>query len=355
MQLFEVAMEKIFVKCAFVLGFILFVCVLLCPADTWLESENRYVSEFSLSDKSFADRMPFRTALLKLNRNIILSLGKNEFAGAFLGENGYIFSNEDTSVATLEKNLSFADSLSMDFETHVCIIPSKTDSLLAYLPKFYDSERGELWQTAAKNKNNVADILPTVLLAANNGKYVYYRGDHHLTSLGSYYVYKSLATSLGFAAYGADDFSVGIVKTNFSGSDARKMLTETGDKIALFHYGGDSRFVTENLDSGRKYDGLYDFDKLLSNDPYGVFPIPDCGRVKITLGEGRETLLLICDSYGDSLAPFLARHFDLDIIDPRYYGGSVKELINENDYTAALLCFGMDTIAGKEILYRLMV
>lgn len=348
-------MEKIFVRTALALSFILFVCILLCPADTWLESENRYVSEFSLEDKSFNDRMPFRTALLKLNRNITLSLGKNEFAGAFLGENGYIFSNEDTSVEILEKNLSFADGLSSDIETYVCIIPSKTDALLAYLPRFYDSERGELWQVAAKSKNNVADVLPTLLLAANNGKYVYYRGDHHLTSLGSYYVYKSLATSLDFAAYGADDFSVGIVKTNFSGSDARKMLTETGDKIALFRYGGDSRFVTENLDSGRKYDGLYDFDKLISNDPYGVFPLPDCGRVKITLGEGRETLLIICDSYGDSLAPFLARHFDLDIIDPRYYGGSVKELIKETDYTAALLCLGMDTIAGKEILYKLMI
>ncbi|MBQ8837371.1 MAG: hypothetical protein IJ002_07705 [Clostridia bacterium] len=347
-------MEKIFVKSAFALCFILFVCVLLCPADTWLESENRYIGKLELSDKSFSDRLPFRTSLMHVNRDISLALGKNEFAGAFFGENGYIFSNEEVSLAVLEKNLAFADELSSVIETHLCVIPSKTDALVSYLPKFYDSMRGELWQVSAKNKNNVSDVLPIILLAANNGKYVYYRGDHHLTALGSYYVYKSLATSLGFAAYGSDAFSVGIVKTNFSGSDARKMLTETGDKIALFRYSGDSRLITENLDSGEKYDGLYDFDKLISNDPYGIFPAPDCGRVKITLGEGRENLLLVCDSYGDSLAPFLARHYDLDIIDPRYYGGSVKDLIKENNYTTALLCFGMDTLAGKEILYKLM-
>ena len=355
MRLFEVAMEKIFVKSAFALCLMLIVCIALCPRDTWLESENRYVSSFSLDDNSFTDRLPFRTELLKLSRTISLALGKNEFAGAFLGENGYIFSNETTSTEVLEKNLSFVTALAKDIETHLCVIPSKTDALLAYLPRFYESGRGKLWQTAAKSESYVADITPTVLLAANNGKYIYYRGDHHLTSLGSYYVYKSLADSLGYTVYTAGDFKVGVVKTDFSGSDARKMLVKTYDKIALFRYRGDGKFVTEDFSSGRKYEGLYDFDKLISSDPYGVFPIPDCGRVKITLGEGRETLLLICDSYGDSLAPFLARHYDLDIIDPRYFGGSVKELIKENDYKSALICLGMDTVACKEVLYKIMM
>ena len=64
-------------------------------------------------------------------------------------------------------------------------------------------------------------------------------------------------------------------------------------------------------------------------------------------------MLLLCDSYGDALAPFLARHFNLDIIDPRYYGGSVHELVKENKYTAVLVYFGMDTLAGREVLYKI--
>ena len=156
-------------------------------------------------------------------------------------------------------------------------------------------------------------------------------------------------------AYGSEDFSVSVVKTDYSGSDARKMLKQTGDKVALFRYEGDTLFQTENFDMGVIYDGLYDHSKLSFGDAYGVYPVPDCGYARITLGNGREKLLLICDSYGDSLAPFLARHFDLDIIDPRYFGGSVKKLIEETNYTAALVCFGMDTLAGKEILYKLKV
>ncbi|MBQ6893198.1 MAG: hypothetical protein IJN48_03240 [Clostridia bacterium] len=346
-------MEKIFVKASLAFCIALLLCIALCPSDTWLDSENRYVSSSICDEYFLTDRIPLRTALIKANRDISLALGKNEFAGAFLGENGYIFSNEKVLSETLLKNLSFVDDFSSGIKTHLCVIPSKTDALIAYLPRFYESGRGELWQCAADNKNYVMDVLPTLLLAANNGKYIYYRGDHHLTALGSYYVYKSLATSLDITAYGVEDFYVGVVKTDFSGSDARKMLTAADDKITLFRYKGDGKFVTQNLDSGESFDGFYNYNKLLSNDPYGVFPVADCGRASITLGDGREVLLLVCDSYGDSLAPFLARHFDLDIIDPRYFGGSVKKLIEENDYTAALLCFGMDTIASKEILYKL--
>ncbi|MBQ4556473.1 MAG: hypothetical protein IJA60_02345 [Clostridia bacterium] len=341
---------KIFVMLSLTVALVMLFCIVLCPID-YLESEKRYVSEFSISEVAFCERLPFREQLMRLNRDVMLALGINEFSGAFFGKNGYIFSNETVSGDVLEKNLlsakAFADKNGIS--THIALIGSKTDVLVHFLPELYGDERKALW----KCDGHVADILPMLILKGGEGKYIFYRGDHHLTSLGSYYVYKSLSNALGYDAYGASDFSVSVVKSDFSGSDARKMLTVTDDRIALFRYKGDSEYVTENLDTGKKYNGLYDYDKLFSPDPYGIFPIADCGRAKITLGEGREMLLLICDSYGDSLAPFLARHYDLDIVDPRYFGGSVKGLIDENDYAKVLFCFGMDTLASKEVLYKL--
>ncbi len=163
-----------------------------------------------------------------------------------------------------------------------------------------------------------------------------------------------LAEALGVTPYGAKDFSVGVVKNDFSGSEARKMLHPTMDKIALFRYRGDGEYLVENLDSGDCIRGLYCEEKLHSADPYGVFPIADCGRARITLaGAKRQKLLLFCDSYGDALAPFLARHYDLDLVDVRYFGGSVRELAAREDYAAVLVYFGMDTVATKEVLYTL--
>lgn len=350
-------MERKFVKFMFAFSLIVFVWITLFSKQEFIESENRTAAKFSLfsPDGYFTDCLPLRDSLMRINRDISLAMGKNEFSGAFFGKNGYIFSNEEGSIQTLEKNLLAVEDFSKLIDTKVCIVPSKTDALISLLPRFFESGRGELWQRVSDSCGYVADAFSTLRLAGANGKYIYYRGDHHLTSLGSYYLYKSLASALGIVTFGAEDFSVSIVKNNFSGSDARKMLTVTDDKITLFRYKGDGDFTVENCDAKTSYKGLYNYGKLNSNDPYGVFPLPDCGHVRITHGEGRETVLIVCDSYGDSLAPFLARHFDLDIIDPRYFGGSVKELIGENNYTAALVCFGIDTLAGKEILYKLKV
>lgn len=350
--------EKIFCRLWLAVLLLLLFFIVRTPHGERLESENRPYTAFSLAspDGYFTDRLPMRESLLRLSRDISLVLGKNEFAGAFLGKNGYIFSNESTSAEILAKNLdavsAFADTL--DIPVYTAVVGAKNDVLYTCLPRLYADEREELWRCLQESDLQTVDLLPTLRRRGGEGKYIYYRGDHHLTTLGSYYVYREIADALGVTPYTAKDFSVGVVKADFSGSDARKILCKTHDRIALFRYRGDGEYLVENLDSGESMRGLYNADKLHSSDPYGVFPIADCGRVRISLpGVGRQKLLLLCDSYGDALAPFLARHHDLDIVDPRYFGGSVKALAEENGYAAVLVYFGMDTLAGREVLYKL--
>ncbi len=350
--------EKIFCRLWLLLLLLLLFYIVRAPHGEILASENRAYTAFSLAapDGYFTDRLPLRESLLRLSRNLSLALGKNEFAGAFLGQSGYIFSNEPTSAETLAKNLSalrtFADSV--DTPVYTAVVGAKTDVLHTYLPRLYEDAREDLWAVLRESGLQTVDLIPTLWRRGGEGKYIYYRGDHHLTSLGSYYCYCAIAPTLGIEPYTTEDFSVGVVKSDFSGSDARKMLCETQDRITLFRYAEDGESLLENLDSGERQYGLYNEEKLYSADPYGVFPIADAGYARITLPNGkRQRLLLLCDSYGDSLVPFLARHFDIDSIDPRYYGGSVQALVQENGYAAVLAYFGMDTLAGKEILYRL--
>lgn len=350
--------EKLFCRFSLAALLLLLVWIVGAPHPERLESENRAYTAFSLAapDGYFTDRLPMRESFMRLSRDISVVLGKNEFAGAFFGRNGYIFSKEETSADTLAKNLdaisNFADAI--DIPVYIAAVGAKTDVLFAELPRLYADDRECLWQVLRESNLQAVDLLPTLRRCGGEGKYIYYHGDHHLTTLGSYYCYREISKALGVVPYTAKDFSIGVVKSDFSGSDARKMLCIANDKIALYRYAGDSAFWVENFDSGASMQGLYNEEKLHSADPYGVFPIADCGYARITLpGAKRQKLLLLCDSYGDALAPFLARHFDLDMIDPRYYGGSVKALAAENDYAAVLAYFGMDTIAGKEILYKL--
>ena len=68
--------------------------------------------------------------------------------------------------------------------------------------------------------------------------------------------------------------------------------------------------------------------------------------------EGRKKLLLIKDSYANAMIPMLARHFDLDVIDPRYYNGSIEKYVVENNIQNLLFLFGLDTLALADLVIR---
>ncbi|MBD8958870.1 MAG: hypothetical protein EGQ82_00145, partial [Clostridiales bacterium] len=239
----ENRLNRLFVSLTGAAALFVMLFALLAPAPAKLPYDNRAPSRFSwrAPDAYFFDRLPHRTALLKLCRNLEFALGKNEYGGAFRGKNGYIFSNENTDEAVLARNLAALAAFAEAADVPLCtaLVPSKTDALPGLLPPLYAAERDALWETA-KTAPGAVDLLPTLRMRGGEGKYIYYRGDHHLTSLGAYYVCRALAAPLGMRAAEAADFSVSVVRADFAGSDARRLLTDTGDTVALFRARGDS-------------------------------------------------------------------------------------------------------------------
>lgn len=334
------------------LGMMVFAALASAPAR--LPYEGRAPSRFFWRDPDayFFDRLPHRTALLTRCRDIEFALGKNEYGGAFRGKNGYIFSNENTDEAVLARNLAALAAFAETAEIPLCtaLVPSKTDALPGLLPPLFTASRDALWERA-KTAPAYIDLLPSLRTAGGAGKYIYYRGDHHLTSLGAYYVYRQLAVPLGFPAAEAADFAVSVVCADFAGSDARRLLTAADDRIALFRAQGDSALTVTTDGIVRR--GLYDFDARGGDDAYGVFPGYGAGYTTIRHARAHPRLLVLCDSYGCALAPFLARHFDVDLVDLRYAVPDVRGLLREENYTAVLCYYGMDTLAAHEILYKL--
>ena len=195
--------NRLFLSLTAALSLAMMLFAVLAPAPAKLPYEGRAPSRFSMDDPDayFFDRLPHRTALLTLCRDIEFALGKNEYGGAFCGKNGYIFSNENTDEAVLARNLAafaaFAETA--DIPLYTALVPSKTDALPGLLPPLYTAARDALWERA-KTAPAYLDLLPSLRTAGGAGKYIYYRGDHHLTSLGAYYVYRQLAAPLGFSA-----------------------------------------------------------------------------------------------------------------------------------------------------------
>ena len=57
--------------------------------------------------------------------------------------------------------------------------------------------------------------------------------------------------------------------------------------------------------------------------------------------------MLVKDSFGHSLAPFLAEHFDLEILDLRYFKTSALEFVKESDASRVLFIYNMDSIVNS--------
>lgn len=120
------------------------------------------------------------------------------------------------------------------------------------------------------------------------------------------------------------------------------------DEICFWRYDGDENFLSENLLSGETYQGFYREEYLSKTDKYSTFLGENSALLRVCESDTRknddkETLLLIKDSFSHSLVPFLARHYNLVLLDCRYYNLYGHDLISEYDVDKVLFIGYVDT------------
>lgn len=309
----------------------------------------------------FSDQIPFRTILIRLKASIELAMGKNENNGVLLGKNGYLIDvlsyNED-NYSYLKRNLSKIENLMSKLEnseTNVnsVIIPRKIDLTEGKFPPYYSNERNkDIWTIVGKNHITLTDFLAKYRNSENG---VFYKTDHHWNADGAYYAYNALSDVLSYTPKDKNYFAFTLLSDEFYGTSYSKsgFFFASPDFIYAPQIDCD-RYKTTIVDIDQCFDGLYDTSYLSKKDKYSAFLSGNNAHVKIvdTQNPDKETLLLIKDSFSHSLAPYLIEHYNLELIDPRYYIGSIEEYILENDIKNVLFIFGLDTLASANISIR---
>ncbi len=360
--------------------------MLILPDKNYSEEENRYLQTApkftvsSLIDGKFTadtaqyctDQMPLRNTFVGLKAVIETSVGKAENNSVLLGTNGYIIDKDDTpDFDFAEKNLNAVEIFTekLDIPLHLAVAGRAQDVLINYVPALYpaleisDTTFGRVFE----NYDGIPqiDLLTPLRERAGMGEYVYYRTDHHWTTLGAYYAYAEIMESYGIDPYPLEFFTREMVSEKFLGTTWSKagMKWIAPDVMEFFRYGGDESFICEIV-GGKTFFGMYDRSYLDKKDKYSAFIGGNNARVRIYPSESspfsdeRETLLLIKDSFGHSAAPFLAAHFDLEIIDLRYYkplvgNPSVLDLAEEIGANRVLILYNMDSLLTSDNLASL--
>lgn len=339
--------------CVFIAGF--GVLHLLLPDRNFSPTENRNLAslpEFSwdaLVDGNFtadleeylADQFPLRDDWMGLKSRYEHLLGKREFHDVFLAGDTLISNITDTNRA--EQNLGYIQSLleKTDKPVYLGLIPTAAEiwkDKLPYGAPTYDQiayleqakELGAIWVDMAGVLKEHAD------------EPIYYRTDHHWTSLGAYYGYTALLDAAGIAVPELGEGTV--VSDDFYGTLYSTSGVHWLDPDIIEHYVSGDGVTVENGQTG-EIGGLYVESKLEEKDKYSHF-LGGNNPLYIVRNPNASTdkkLLVVRDSYSDSLAPFLSQTYsEIHLIDLRYYRTSVAMYAEMMDMDEIFVCYSVE-------------
>lgn len=288
-----------------------------------------------------ADQFPFRSTFVAAKAASELALGKQQNNDVLLGKNGYLIARleyTDEQREHLESNLRAVRLFSERMAAHdipftFAVVPRSIDVNAAQLPPLYDTSRAyAVWpwlnESCEREALPMIDLREPLRAAADRGESVWYKTDHHWSALGAYYAYAALGEALSYEPYPITDFEMQVVCENFYGTTyaSSGMHWTDGEPLALMRFEGDERYVTDIIraDGTHTLQGLYDFAALDTHDEYNVFLGGTNAHIRVSDPSRPDlpTLVLLKDSFSQSLAPYLVRHFHLVLIDPRTFMAS---------------------------------
>ena len=351
------------------------VWVYLRPHDSFSTSEKRAMAQFpsvcaeDLADGDFfrgisdfyGDQFPLRRGFTSLKALGELSLRRRENNGVILGRDGYLVMNPRYGeLSAYEENLAAVRDFCSEYretgiDTDVFFAPRGADVLEAYLPSIYENTEGKrVWKMAFESIPDLISSTDEISEAARCGESVWYRTDHHWTALGAYKCYGRIAERFGKTPVPASELRRDTVSEAFLGSCYSKFgyLGISAEQSFVLRYEGDGEYEITYRDTDRTANSFYSEE---DTDGYEVFLGGNYGHISIksTRQEERETLLLIKDSFANSVVPFLAAHYDIEMYDLRYFNGRLSEEIARIQPDRILILYGIDTAVTDGSLKRL--
>ncbi len=355
------------VTVAVFLGFIglFFVLLPVMPDVGFSQQENRVLQQvpgFSLSaladgtftadfEKYTTDQFPFRDAWTALKARCELLSGKKENNGVYYcGDDVLITDFDAPADETID---SAVDALNAwveytDTPIYFGLIPGAGEVQSSLLPANAPSASQQAVIDRAYDRSQAVNIDVASALREHADEYIFYRTDHHWTSLGAFYAYGALCDAWGLpapdiASYDRQTVSDAFYGTTYSSSgfswvrpDQMETFVPDDGTVTLTDYG--------SLEPATE--PMYDTSFLDVKDKYSMFLGGNTSLLRVDTGHEGPTLLIVRDSYSDSLVPFLTANFSrIDLVDLRYYKDSLAMYADENDFDMILVLYSVSNFS----------
>lgn len=332
------------------------------PADVWNSIKWKYINDRKGNafkddfEKYLSDHLAGREGWVKFSNGIQRLSGKQEINGVYMLGDQMIQTFRDYDREYVDKSINAVNAFAKRFpekQMFFMLAPTAQEFSMNKIPPYAGllSEKSFI-DDCYKKVEDIVTIDCRSFLAGRSDEYIYYRTDHHWTSLGAFYAYQSAAKVLGYAAYGYGYFNIETASSGFRGTLYSRTLDDsiTPDSIEYYMLAKNEpniRMKTRNGAEVNEYDSLYVRSYLNEKDKYSSFTGSNVPLVEIeTDVDNGKSLLIIKDSYAHSLVPFLSKHYSkIAMVDMRYIHTSLDQLINLSEYSQVLFMFNVISFA----------
>ena len=365
--------------CVFLFGF--GAAHFIIPDRDFSEQENTYLEQFKPPtwktvrsgefmekfEKYYNHQFPLRDQWVQMKAYSERALGKRENNKVYFGTDGQTLFAYFTKISAeeLATRVGFVDKLgaNLDVPVYFSLVPDKSytypELLPANAPHVDDGSTIEgAMGLCGENVQfiDMRDYFPR----EGWGVSMFYRTDHHWTTMGAYQGFVKLMDGMGVSPAHDEEWVDIKVTEDFYGttySAAGAGWVRPDSIYTMIPEGGTKGHVTvTGYPEGTPVESsLYHPEKLEVKDKYAYFlggNQPLCIIRNPDAANGK--LLVIRDSYADSLAPFLAEEFqEVHLFDLRHNNISLKQYVAENGIGQVLVLYSANNFNTDQNLFKL--
>ena len=331
---------------------VMMLLYLVLPKSEFSEREKRYLAEVpalewsevasgewgSDAETYMADHIPGRDFFVGLNAYYDLLFGRQKTKDIWLvGQDRLVEAPVVHKQAAIESNMGFinrfADTVGQNVD--LMIIPSAgwACGLADYTDKqIIDS----IYQAAGSNLSTL-DVTGIY----ENSPHLYYKTDHHWNSAGAYAAYAFYMETIG-RDYRKEAHFEKAVHGRFQGSTYSRSALWLTPAEDLELWIGSLNLTVTNGETEGVHQGVFYPERLKEADKYTVFLDGNHSIVRIQNPAATGKLLVIRDSYSNSLGCFLVESYgEVILVDLRYYRQPVSQLVAEESVDDILVCYSL--------------
>lgn len=274
--------------------------------------------------------------------------------GVYIGRNGQLLeqievADENHLAANIKAIKSFSES-QKKIPVRMMLVPDAANVLNYSLPALAKPE--DQTQMFSMVRKDLGDSVEWIDVSTELNKHktekIYYKTDHHWTTLGAFYAFQAAAPSLGIEGDLSGKYVSHAVSNSFNGMLASKSGVNLGEKEQIDIYvptEEDTDLIIDYVDEGKRSTSLYDSSKLKEKDQYTVFLGGNSSLLDIrTVSTSTKRLLLVKDSFANSFIPFLTPYYrEIVVVDPRYYSGTINDLMDSYRISEVLFLYSGNT------------